>query len=251
MLKNLTFGVLILLSLLAVAPASVRADSGLNWSGVVDDKLEIVVRGRNVFYRNITGDRPQNINADMDGRLPARNVDVRLDRRNGRGSIDIIERPNRNNGYAAIVRINDPQAGAARYNFTLRWNDNGDGGGNGGSGGNWGGGNNGGNNGGGWDNNVGNNAIRWSGRVDGVNDVRIQGNNVKWFKVEGRGAWDVNYRVGDRLPNAQTNVRIDKRRGRGSVYILTPPGRQNNYTLTIRVVDKDSGDDFYDFTARW
>jgi hypothetical protein len=266
--KQILLLALALLALMAGASAPVRADSNnLTWSGEVDDKLEIVIRGRSLYYRNVTGNRPRDIDYDFDDSLPAREVNVRLDRRSGRGSIDLIERPNRNNGYSAVVRIHDPQAGSSRYSFTLRWDNNsgsgnwggnggnnGNWGGNGGSGGNWGGGNNNGGDwsgGGGWDNSVGRRTIRWTGRVDGTNDIRIQRDDVQWRKVDGRGAWDVRYQVGEPLPYQQINVRIDKRRGRGSVYVLTQPGRQNNYTLTIRVVDKDPGDDYYDFSVRW
>ena len=248
-----------------VSPALARG--GLfTWSGRVDDKLEIAVRGRNVNYRRVTGNRPNDINYNFSSTMPDRNMDVRLERRNGRGSVNIIERPNRNNNYTTIVRIEDPQAGDDFYRFVVRWDekdDNWNGGGNNGNGGGWNGGNNGGNNGGGWNGgnngngggwsggNVGNNEIRWSGRVDGTQDITIQGNDVKWFKVDGRGAWDVNYRVGSPLPYQQMNLTVNKRRGRGGAYVLLQPTRQNNYQAKIRIVDKDDGDDFYDISIRW
>ena len=260
-MKKMLVGALFALALamgVAVSPAMAR-DGKVTWKGDVYGTVEIAFRGRSVNYRRTSGKRPENVKVNFDSSIPDRSRDVSLDQKRGRGSVSIVQRPDRNNNYTTVVRIEDNRDGHDYYIFELRWNDDDNGNGNGGGhgGGNGGGGWPG--NGGGWPGNgggngggsAGNNEIRWSGRVDGTQDIRIQRNRVTWYKVDGGGARDVNYRVGDPLPYSDVRINVNKRRGRGGAYVLLQPSRQNNYTATIRITDKDAGDDFYDLSIRW
>jgi hypothetical protein len=244
---------LLIIALGVISPAMARSGT-VTWSGRVDDKLEIVISGRSVSYRNISGNKPTDINYRFSETMPSENMNIRVIRRTGRGSVTVSQSPNRVNGYAAVIRIGDPNGGSDRYEFELRWDTNGNNNGNNNGNGNYGGGSNNGN-GNGYNNgnsgNVGNGEIRWSGRVDGAEDIRIKGSNVSWSRVEGNGATNVNFRVGSPLPSRAVTCNVNKRQGRGQVYIRQQPNSGNNYFCIIRVVDKDSGDDFYDFTLRW
>lgn len=231
---------LLIIALGVISPAMARSGT-VTWSGRVDDKLEIVISGRSVSYRNISGNKPTDINYRFSETMPSENMNIRVIRRTGRGSVTVSQSPNRVNGYAAVIRIDDPNGGSDRYEFEMRWDTNG----NNGNGNGYNNGNNG-NNG-----NVGSGEIRWSGRVDGAEDIRIKGSNVSWSRVEGNGATNVNFRVGSPLPSRAVTCNVNKRQGRGQVYVRQQPNSGNNYFCIIRVVDKASGDDFYDFTLRW
>ncbi len=231
---------LLIIALGVISPAMARSGT-VTWSGRVDDKLEIVISGRSVSYRNISGNKPTDINYRFSETMPSENMNIRVIRRTGRGSVTVSQSPNRVNGYAAVIRIDDPNGGSDRYEFEMRWDTNG----NNGNGNGYNNGNNG-NNG-----NVGSGEIRWSGRVDGTEDIRIKGSNVSWSRVEGNGATNVNFRVGSPLPSRAVTCNVNKRQGRGQVYVRQQPNSGNNYFCIIRVVDKDNGDDFYDFTLRW
>jgi hypothetical protein len=94
----------------------------LNWSGRVDDVVEIQIAGRRADAITRSGIRVSDVNSNMrGGGLPNRNVNLRIDQRSGRGSIAVVQQPSSWNGYTAIIRINDSRSGAAYYDFTAYW----------------------------------------------------------------------------------------------------------------------------------
>lgn len=94
----------------------------LNWSGRVDDVVEIQISGRRVDAITRSGVGVSEVNSNIrGGGLPNRNVNLRVDQRSGRGSIAVIQQPSAWNGYTAIIRINDSRSGAAYYDFSAYW----------------------------------------------------------------------------------------------------------------------------------
>ena len=244
MKKTLTLITLTLTTLLVSMISPVWAGS-MNWSGRVDDNVNIVIRGRNVQYRQVTGDGVRNDTYHFNNSLPSNFRNARLDNAFGRGQIKII---NRQNG-EVVVRIQDPQDGASDYRFTLRWDEGGGNGDNPQFGINTP--NNGNNNGGGSSNGTGYNSVRWQGQVEGVEDIHIVGNNVTWNLVTGTGSWNVRYNQNGRLPARSVRVTLTKRQGRGNVYISEQPSYDNNYICTVRIVDRQFGAGQYDLTLSW
>ena len=98
-----------------------RGGGSMEWSGTVDDVTQIVIRNRNARTRHISGRFYNDSNFDFNGRAPRQNVDVRVDKRDGRGKIYIVQQPNRRNNFTTIVQIEDNKGGADRYRFTLYW----------------------------------------------------------------------------------------------------------------------------------
>jgi len=66
---------------------------------------------------------------DFSQTMPYRDMDVRLNQRDGRGSVRIVDHPDSGNDYTTVIRIEDPQEGSDRYRFELRWETNGNNGG--------------------------------------------------------------------------------------------------------------------------
>ena len=232
------------LAILLVSTLSPAWAKNMTWSGTVDDTVDIVISGRSVTYRNVTGGGVHNKSFQFNNNLPPYFQNARLDNAFGRGSINIV---NRQNGQI-VVRIQDPLPGSSNYRFTLRWEDNGGGDGNGiGITVPNGNGSNGGNN--NW--NGGSNSVRWQGQVEGVEDIHIVGRNVTWNLVTGTGSWNVRYNLNGALPARAVRVSLNRRQGRGSVYIVEQPNYNNNFICTIRIVDKAFGAGQYDITATW
>lgn len=100
--------------------ASVRAQS-MEWRGTVDDVIQIRIRNRNAQTKHISGRAYNDADFNFDGRAPRNNSNVRVDKRDGRGRIFIIQQPNRRNNFTTIVQIQDTKGGADRYRFTLYW----------------------------------------------------------------------------------------------------------------------------------
>ena len=94
-------------------------------------------------------------------------------------------------------------------------------------------------------------SMEWSGTVDDVVRLRIRNRNVRSDTVSGRAYHDENFSFDGRAPRENANVSIDKREGRGKIYIVQQPNRSNNFTTIVEIVDKKGGPDHYRFTLNW
>jgi hypothetical protein len=96
--------------------------AALQWSGRVDDVVEIHLSGRRVDAITRSGTHVSDVAANVRGRgLPNRNVRLHIDLHAGRGDITVVQQPSAWNGYTAVIRIYDPRSGAAFYDFTAYW----------------------------------------------------------------------------------------------------------------------------------
>ncbi len=93
----------------------------MTWRGTVDDVIQIRINNRNARTRHIRGRAYNDARYNFDGRMPRDNVNVRVDKKDGRGRVFIVQQPDRRNNYTTIVQIEDPKGGADRYRFELRW----------------------------------------------------------------------------------------------------------------------------------
>jgi hypothetical protein len=205
------------------------SDRQLRWEGNVDDVIEISVQGRNASYRVISGRNPTGVRADFDGRLPRREMEVAVRKIEGRGDVEIVMQPEVYNNYTAVIRITDRRGGADRYVFELDWDRNAvdeDTGG-------------------------GNAKLDWSGRVDDVVRLEIQGRNVRSYAMSGQPLSNVRFNFSEALPRRAVNVTVDRRDGRGDVRVIQQPNRSNNFTAIIEVRDTRGGADNYSLDVNW
>lgn len=94
----------------------------LHWRGRVDDVAEIRVQGGRVDTRTVSGRGAADVRAQLQGgALPARDVTVRVSDRSGRGRVSVVQQPHAWNGYTAVVRVEDRDAGAGYYDLDLTW----------------------------------------------------------------------------------------------------------------------------------
>ncbi len=93
----------------------------LTWQGRVDDVVRLEIRGRNVRGYALSGQRLSNERFDFNQPLPNRDVNVNVERRDGRGDVRVIQQPNRFNNYTAIIEIRDTSGGADNYNLDISW----------------------------------------------------------------------------------------------------------------------------------
>jgi hypothetical protein len=92
--------------------------------------------------------------------------------------------------------------------------------------------------------------LRWTGRVDAVEEIRVRGRRVDSYTVTGSGASDVRSRVDGAL-GGDARVRVRRADGRGQVAIVQQPSPSNDYTAVLRVVDRQPGAGYYDIEASW
>ncbi|MDX1933031.1 MAG: hypothetical protein SFU56_10535 [Capsulimonadales bacterium] len=98
-----------------------RENGLVRWSGSVDQGVVLYVRGANIQAES-TGGRPiVDMRSSFRRSLPSRPVRVSLVGTEGRGRIQLVEQPSARNGYTAVIRISDPEAGRGDYRFSLNW----------------------------------------------------------------------------------------------------------------------------------
>ena len=276
-------------ALLAASATTAHADGRTlyTWSGTVDREAIIVMRGANLETQGDGFESYRQARFNVNEALPRENGTVSIARVDGRGDVEVIQQPSLFNGYTARVRVRDRQSGADRYRLVVTWRaagdyenrddrgdygrgndrgdygrgndrgdyDRGDYGRENDRGGYGRGGNDRGDHGRGGDDASGHRdagALRWSGQVDAVAEIRIQGRRVEYLSRSGASLYDVRYDVrGNGLP--QFAVPLDLRRfaGRGNVYIAQYPRSWNAWTAVIRIDDSRGGADSYDFDLRW
>lgn len=109
------------------AAATARASAGdtpvntMHWTGSVDGELRIEWRGTDVMTHTVHGETARAVHSSVSDGLPARKTRVELVVREGRGNVSIRQQPKASNGYTAIFRVRDKQAGFGHYDFDVNW----------------------------------------------------------------------------------------------------------------------------------
>lgn len=94
----------------------------MSWSGDVDAGVTVFVQGGKAWIDDVSGKPVQNSASNFQGVLPnSDGVSVSLSEKSGRGDIEIVQQPTKDNNYTAGVRILDPEPASDHYQFTLKW----------------------------------------------------------------------------------------------------------------------------------
>lgn len=93
----------------------------MRWRGRVDDRIQVFLKGSEATSRLITGAPIAGGQFNFTLPLPQRPVALTLRKIKGRGSVEIIQQPSRNNGFTAVVEIYDSRGGSEDYEFEITW----------------------------------------------------------------------------------------------------------------------------------
>ena len=241
------------------------------WTGEVDREVQVVMRGSSVWTNNVGQSERPRARTRTYNRLPGENGQVAVQMMSGRGRADVIQQPSRQNNYTTIVRIADDRSGSGDYRVAAYWqgysngdvygrnrdvydnrgdNRNRDVYGNRGDNRNrdvYRGRGRDDNNGRG-DRRSSNEALRWSGNVDGDLEIRIQNGRVDYRNLSGAAPTAVRSNTGN-LNNRQGSYSVQINQGRGDVNVVQQPQQWNGYTTIIRVRDPQGGYGHYDFSV--
>jgi hypothetical protein len=91
------------------------------WRGTVDKEVHLVLQRRSLETRTVDGATYNNVNFSFTSSLPTRNVTVEVLKKKGRGTVRVLEQPNRDNDYTAVVQILDDAGGAKEYELEITW----------------------------------------------------------------------------------------------------------------------------------
>jgi hypothetical protein len=102
--------------------ATGRTQGGVfRWRGLVDGADYINIQGSRVTIDHLEDNPIRDADFSLPQALPRSSVRLQFNKIRGRGTVRLIEQPSQYNDYTAIVLIEDPDAGAAEYEFELRW----------------------------------------------------------------------------------------------------------------------------------
>lgn len=197
-----------------------------NWNGRVDNRVNIVIKADSIRTELVAGDLSNNYQ-NLQGILPRRNATVSVRKLDGRGTARVIQQPMRSNDYTAIVQVSDPRRGRDNYNLQISWQASttveaysaG--------------------------------KVKWSGRVDMEAEIRISGDQIESIDLFDSGLTGVDYDFEGYLAARPGIVRLDKKDGRGRVWIKEQPSAANDFTVVIGISDTRGGSDDYRFELEW
>ena len=199
------------------------------WNGRVDDRGNIIIRGSTINAENAGGNGVQTYNQSINGSLPRRRATVvNANKVDGRGTVTVIQQPDRSNDYTAIVQVYDPKGGSSDYKVEISW-----------AGGQQA------------EEPYSSGSISWRGRVDQTAKIIISGGDVQTQDASGTGISNVTFNLNGYLAGRPGIVGARKRNGRGTVTIIQQPTRDNDYTAIVQVFDPKSGADDYEVDITW
>lgn len=91
------------------------------WRGTVDARVRLEIRGNSMTVTTMSGNTYGNGTYSFANSLPRRNVSVGVNKTKGRGSVQIIQQPSRDNDYTAVIDVVDNDGGAKEYQLEIFW----------------------------------------------------------------------------------------------------------------------------------
>lgn len=239
-------------ALVGVAPmAFAQGQQLFEWNGRVDREVQIVVQGNRVSTNAIGPTEPGRARARSMSFMPRQDGQLTVRVMNGRGNVDVIQQPTAQNGFTAIVRVRDPQAGSSNYRVVGYWQPYAGGDvynnrrndrrgeydrgryGNRGV-------------------NANQSMMHWSGNVDDQLEIRIQNGRIDYRTLSGKGPTSIRSNLGSlSMPFGNARVAVVQNQGRGSVHVVQQPSSYNGYTTVLRINDPQGGYGYYDFDLLW
>ncbi|MDQ3474227.1 MAG: hypothetical protein M3447_10870, partial [Acidobacteriota bacterium] len=93
--------------------------------------------------------------------------------------------------------------------------------------------------------------MTWRGRVDDDVRIVIRGGRADVETIGGTPYSDAATNFTASLPRRRVAVTVQKRRGRGEVFIEQQPSRENDFAAVIRIRDSRGGASEYEFDVSW
>ncbi len=88
-------------------------------------------------------------------------------------------------------------------------------------------------------------------QVDGMVDIYIRGDQVRYDVINGQPPRDMGTEASVILPRREVECQVEKRDGRAQILIIEQPSRSNNFTLHLQINDREGGADRYRARINW
>lgn len=203
-------------ALLAIAgfcalAAAAQPAPQLTWEGQVDGIVVLHIHGRKLEVEYKQGKPVERQRVQFHNALPDTRQNVRVEVREGRGSVTVSGQPRIENDFSADVTIEDLQEGASFYSIAVYWDasdvleerqapmDH----------------------------------VTWSGRVDGEVVVVCGASRCESQAREGQTVGREKFKFTRPLPASEVRVTLDETSGRADIRILEQPSVRNQYRASV------------------
>ena len=89
---------------------------------VVDNQADVELRWDKILIRTLAGRPGRDNGSECNAPLPQGAVtNFQFQGAEGPGEVQLMQQPNANNGWGAVVRVRDPQSGEHAYSFRVTW----------------------------------------------------------------------------------------------------------------------------------
>ncbi len=213
------------------AATGLAQSPAFTWEGQVEKNTVIYIHDKKVEAKpHIEGSHFYFVDP-----LPDARQQVRLQVKEGRGSVQITDQPRLENDFTLAISIQDLQDGPGFYSIALYW-----------------------------DSDRGgiqeppkrrgkeSRGLTWYGGVDGKIRVMVRGNSFSSEVVDGQPATDERAVFARPLPDrADLNIVLKRIKGRGAVELVERPSSRNGYQLIFQISDPVQGSDVYQVDVSW
>lgn len=204
------------------------ATGTVSWSGSVDDRTNITIQGDQITEQIVSGNGSYTNNKSINGVLPRAAAMVTVYKQGGRGDATVIQQPNRNNNYTAIIQVADTKRGADNYNLQISWQATEP-----------------------LEEAYQSGRVSWKGRVDQTANIVISGNTVQTQDASGSGVFVTSSNITGYLARRPGTVSVNKQKGRGSVIVLQQPTAENGYVAIVQITDTERSTGDYEIEVSW
>lgn len=91
------------------------------WRGSVDDRVNIMISGNEIWEETVSGIPSLGSTFDIQGYLAASQGTIRVNKRSGRGSVQVLQQPSFANGFVGVIQVYDRNGGPDRYEIEITW----------------------------------------------------------------------------------------------------------------------------------
>lgn len=197
------------------------------WSGRVDDRVSISLQGTDVRNVDVSGTGMRNVSHQIKGFLPTRPAEVFVKKISGRGTVSVIQQPNRSNDFMAIIQVSDPRPEDDKYKVEITWVVETK------------------------EEPYTEGKLFWTGRVDQTVQVKISGKQFQNVDISQTGFTSLFSAVTGSLARRVGKVSVNKIKGRGSVTVIQQPDWDNEFTAIVQINDEEKGPSDYQFEVIW
>lgn len=203
------------------------ATGSVTWNGRVDDRTNIIIQGDQITEQIVSGNGSYTTNKNINGVLPRVSSNISALKLDGRGEVMVVQQPNRNNNFTAIVQVADTKRGAENYRLQINWQATEP-----------------------LEEPYQSGRVSWRGRVDQTANIVISGNSVQTQDSSGTGVQVNNSNITGYLARRPGTVSVSKR-GRGTATVSQQPSPENGFVAIVQVFDADRGAGDYEIEITW